>query len=304
MENNWIEQYWKYMIAGNFEEAIPLKLNNFPNSFFKYRGLTEQTIETIERNYIWLAEISSLNDPFECSIQFDNDECLRGYYGSNQFHEMFEVITGHKLDINEIKSLTTAEKPFLEYQKICDRHAIPFKQSPEEQIEKVQRRWTKIVEEMNQNLRICSFSLNKNSLLLWSHYAAEHKGIAVEYDFLDVDPVGTFMQPIVYRDNVHKIGIFEEYSIMQIIGSSLIKSKDWEYEQEWRLTIFKQSNLLPHKISVPNPRAIYLGTRFNLNEKGLKNKLFKIAGEKKIPIFQMVKHSNEFKLIQSNGRIN
>ncbi|MCR8559233.1 DUF2971 domain-containing protein [Mucilaginibacter sp. BJC16-A38] len=299
MEDNWKEQYWKYMVAENFEEAIPLKYENFPTSFFKYRGLTELTIEAIEQDYIWLAEISSLNDPFECSIQFDNDECLREFYGSEKFQQFFTFHTGGKLNSSEIKMLTTAEKPFLEYKKICDKRAIPFMQSSGEQIGKVQKRWTEIVEETNKNLRICSFSLYNSSLLLWSHYASEHKGIAVEYDFIDTDQLRTFMQPVIYRDKVHKVGIFEEYTVMQMIASSLIKSKDWEYEQEWRLTIFRQNDSFPQKMTVPYPKAIYLGTRFNSNGKELRDKLFKIAKQKKIPVFQMVKHPNEFKLIHS-----
>ncbi len=94
MDENWEEQYWKLMVEENFEEAIPLKFENFPKSFYKYRNLSERTIENIEQNYIWLAEISSLNDPFECSIQFDNDECWREYYSSEKFENTFEILTG------------------------------------------------------------------------------------------------------------------------------------------------------------------------------------------------------------------
>jgi hypothetical protein len=62
MKENWIIKYLKFMIAGDFENAIPLKMENFPKSFFKFRNLSERTIENIRDNYIWLAEISSLND--------------------------------------------------------------------------------------------------------------------------------------------------------------------------------------------------------------------------------------------------
>ena len=299
MGNNWIEQYWELMIAENFDEATPLKLYNFPKSFFKYRSLTECAIETIEQNYIWLAEISTLNDPFECSILFDNDACLREYHASDEFHNFFRLLTGQELTKQEIQILTTSQTPFLEYKKICANKGIPFKQSQEEQLGKVQERWAEIVEETNKNLRICSFSLIKNSLLLWSHYSDEHKGICIEYDFEDTDPIRTFIQPVVYSNKVHKIGIFEEYTPMQMIGSSLIKSKDWEYEQEWRLTIFKQKDNFPQKMISPNPIAIYLGTRFHLNDNILKEKLYKIAHERKIPIYQMRKDPQEFKLIES-----
>lgn len=296
MYNNWTKKYWEFIIAENFEEAIPLKNANFPHSFFKYRSLSERTLESLSEGYIWLAEISSLNDPFECSIQFDNNECWREYYSSEKFKDMFEFKTGQIITKKELKRLTTSAEPFEEYIKICRNRNIPFALTAEQQKQKIQDRWAAIQEETNRNLRICSFSLNKNSLLLWSHYADEHKGICIEYDFEDIDVIRTFMQPIIYRDKVHKMGVMEEYSVMQMVGSSLIKSKDWEYEQEWRLTIFKQQDNFPQKMSVPLPKAIYLGTRFNLVEKNLKDKLFLFAKEHKIALYQMRKDSQQFKL--------
>jgi hypothetical protein len=87
---------------------------------------------------------------------------------------------------------------------------------------------------------------------------------------------------------------------MQIIGACLIKSKNWEYEQEWRLTIFKQKDQFPQKLLAPIPKAIYLGTRFSLNDEKLKEDLIRISLQNKIPLFQMVKDPQEFKLIQES----
>lgn len=296
---NWQDKYWKMMAAENFEDAIPLKLNNFPPSFFKYRTLSERTIDILEKNYIWLAEIASLNDPFECSIQFDNDECLREYYSSPAFKDFFLQITGNKLFTKEIKTLTTSKKPYEDYIKICAAKNIPLNLSPEQQLKRVQNRWSEIVSETNRQLRICSFSLNKDSLLLWSHYAEEHKGICIEYDLLNNDTARTYIQPVIYSPRVHKIGLFEEYNTMQMIASSLIKSKEWEYEQEWRITIFRQSEHFPQKLQVPKPLAIYLGTRFSANSEDLKEKLYQFAAVNKIPIYQMKKHPQEFRLIHN-----
>jgi Protein of unknown function (DUF2971) len=298
VDKNWKEKYWKYMAANNIEAAIPLKDINFPNSFFRYRSLTKQNLESLSENYLWLAEISTLNDPFECSIQFDNDECLRLYYGSEKFKASHTAITGHKLSKQDIRLLTTSKTPHEEFIKICKQNDIPYNLTSEKQLEKVQNRWTEMMSETNKNLRICSFSLVNHSLLLWSHYSNEHKGICIEYDFLEEDLIRPFTQPIIYRDRVHKLGIFEEYTIMQTIASSLIKSSDWSYEQEWRLTIFKQKENFPRKIPAPKPKAIYLGTRFDLNDIDLKNELIKYANENKIPLVRMKKHPNEFKLIE------
>ncbi|QIK54460.1 DUF2971 domain-containing protein [Dysgonomonas sp. HDW5B] len=300
MYNNWTEKYWKLILNENFEDAIPLKNSNFPHSFFKYRSLSERTLESLREGYIWLADISSLNDPFECTIQFDNNECWREYYSTEKFKDTFKKTTGQILSQKELRVLTVSAEPFKEYIRICGNRNIPFALTAEQQKQKIQNRWIEIQEETNRNLRICSFSLNKNSLLLWSHYADEHKGICIEYNFEDIDVIRAFMQPIIYRDKVHKMGLMEEYSTMQMIGSSLIKSKDWEYEQEWRLTIFKQQDNFPKKMPVPLPKAIYLGTRFKLVKKDLKDKLFLFTEEYKIPLFQMRKDSKEFKLISYN----
>ncbi len=298
IDPQWQDKYWDFMTQGNLDEAVTLKLWNFPKSFYKYKGLSEKIIESIEQSYIWLAEIASLNDPFECSIQFDNDECLRHFYSSPEFQLFFKKVNGQILTPQEIERLGKSEKPFKEYLKICEAKGIPFNQTEEEQIRKVQNRWSQIVEEANQNLRICSFSLIKDSLLLWSHYSDEHRGICIEYDFEDENILRAFIQPVIYKDKVHKIGLMEEYTTSQIIGASLVKSLDWKYEQEWRLTIFKQDASSSQKIPSPIPKAIYLGTRFSVNNDILKQRLFKIADDLKIPIFQMVKHPNAFRLVK------
>lgn len=246
---------------------------------------------------VWLAEISSLNDPFECSIQFDNDECLRSFYGSHKFREIFNVVSGENLSQSEIDRLTKSQEPYEEYLALFKEKGYELKVSPEEQLKKVQSRWDEIVKERNRNLKICSFSLVKHSLLLWSHYSQDHKGIAIEYDFIDSGSIRAFIQPIIYRDQIHKIGLFEEYNTMNMVASGLIKSKEWSYEREWRITSFKQSEEFSSKMHVPQPLAIYLGTRFCENEEELKSELYAYAVKNKVPIHQMIKHTNKFELM-------
>jgi Protein of unknown function (DUF2971) len=297
LKKSYIGDYLDFMVKEDFEAAIPLKDSHFPKSFFKYRALCDYTIEMLEQRYVWLSEISQLNDPFECTIQFDNDKCLREFYSSEKFKSSFSFATGHSLSKTEIETLTTSKKPYDEYIKICSSNRIPLNQTADQQLNKVQNRWTEIVDETNRNLRICSFSLTNSSLLLWSHYSNEHKGICIEYDFQDHDPIRPFIQPVIYRDRVHKIGLFEEYTTMNMIASSLIKSKEWEYEQEWRLTIFKQKGEFPQKMNTPKPKAIFIGTRFSINKVDLKERLLKIAKANSIPVYQMTKDANEFKLV-------
>jgi hypothetical protein len=283
----------------NFEDAFALKLQHFPCSFFKYRCLTPQTLDIIQNNELWLAEISKLNDPFECSLQFDHDKCLRHFYGSPRFHQSFNALEEQKLTAEEIKRLTAGIEPYAEYLSICKVRGIHIAVSKEQFESKIQKRFTEIIEESNNNIKITCFSESNSSLLMWSHYADKHKGICIEWDFLDDDTLRPFLNPIIYHDQVYKLELLEDLNMLKKVGSSLIKSKEWEYEAEWRLISMKQSqNDFSSKIKVPVPNAVYLGTRYHENPVTEIDKLATLLASRNIPAFQMIKHINEFKLVR------
>lgn len=298
MSKDWANKYWELIMSKEDDPAFELKYRNFPKSFFKYRSLTSQTIEMISENKIWLAEISSLNDPFECSLQFDNNASLRMFYADNIFHKTFQAKTGISLTKKEISELSNSDEPYETYGKLCLAKGIKLNVSKEDQLLTVQSRWAEIIEQTNENIRICSFSEVNNSLLLWSHYANEHKGFCIEYDLSEEDDIRPFLHPIVYSEKINKIKTFDDLNVLTKIGSTLIKCKDWEYESEWRLIITKQENNFPRKMRVPDPKAVYLGTRFYLNAEEDRIKLLSILKDRGIPFFQMTKHPDEYKLIE------
>lgn len=117
--------------------------------------------------------------------------------------------------------------------------------------------WIEKGENDTLNLRndtwICSLSKVNNSLLMWSHYCYNHKGICIG---LDIDKVmesvpplfGTiYLKPFVfdvqYQDIIERPNAY--HSAKDIFSYQWrTKTKDWEYEQEVRLV-------------VPSPCAIY-----------------------------------------------
>jgi hypothetical protein len=303
MENDnknrdWVPKYIEYMIAGNFDAFVDLKNVHFPKSFFKYKKLNSETFDSLEKNYLWLSKISSLNDPFECSLQLNNDACLRVYYGDKRFSEGFKKNLNIEFSKEEIEQLTTSKKPYFTFIKICESKGLKVSLSAADQIKKQEKRWVEILTQITENIKVCCFSERKDSLLMWSHYANEHKGICIEYEFENESETRTFLQPILYSNKIHKINTFEDLTVLNQVASTLTKCKDWEYEEEWRLTILKQSVALPNTIQAPKPIAIYLGTRFHLNKEEEIEQLKKIAKEKGIPLYQMGKHSTEYKLVK------
>ena len=305
-DRSWTLQYWEYMMSENYEQALPLKHQHFPSSFFKYRSLSDNTLNSLEENSLWLAQISTLNDPFECSLQFDHDKCIRHFYGSQRFQHNFNKLEDKKLTPEEINRLTKGKDPYAEYLLICKSRDTHIRDTAEDFLNKILHRVGEIIDESNDNIRVSCFSEFNDSLLMWPHYADQHKGICMEYDLLDDDSFRPYLHPIGYSDRVFKLELLEDFTILKKVGSSLIKSKEWEYEGEWRIVSMKQSSAaLPDKIPIPAPKAIYLGTRFDQNDTAKKEKLLSLAKERNIPVYQMVRHNTEFKLtVSSSGRFN
>jgi len=91
-------------------------------------------------------------------------------------------------------------------------------------------------------LRICCFTTDKENLLFWSHYGNSHKGFCIEFDATKM--------PIAYAFKVQYKSEYPGVEYPRPIDArgfrpALIKSKSWEYEDEFR-TIF-----LPSVINQP-----------------------------------------------------
>ena len=113
--------------------------------------------------------------------------------------------------------------------------------------------WVEKEENDALNLRndtwLCSLSKINDSLLMWSHYCCNHKGICIG---LDVDKVmesvppmfGTlYLEPLVidvqYQDIIERPNAYSANDRCNYQWGT--KAKDWEYEQEVRLVIPKPS---------------------------------------------------------------
>jgi len=109
------------------------------------------------------------------------------------------------------------------------------------------------------NLGICSYSLTHNSTLMWAHYARNHTGICLRFDFpksfLADDEQYPFMatSAIKYGDNIVSAWIQDKATLYEKsrreFGMALTrvlltaKGKVWEYEQEVRTIATEQGTV-------------------------------------------------------------
>lgn len=110
---------------------------------------------------------------------------------------------------------------------------------------------------------ICSFSKEKDNILMWSHYADSHRGICLEFDITkDYD---FFVSPIIikYKRNYPTVDVSKT---RDKVGEKLLTTKyeGWQYEQEVR--IYKEA-YGEYEFKPTSLKAIYFGCKVEDSER-------------------------------------
>lgn len=138
----------------------------------------------------------------------------------------------------------------------CHPKLIDYSNVPKHKLQGwIPEEWWIEKEELDAlNLRndtwLCSLSKVNDSLLMWSHYCYNHKGVCIG---LDMDKVmesvppmfgTTFIKPLVievqYQDIIERPSAYRPTADM-FSYQWRTKAKDWSYEQEVRLVIPRPS---------------------------------------------------------------
>ncbi|WP_350431810.1 DUF2971 domain-containing protein [Shewanella sp. H8] len=91
----------------------------------------------------------------------------------------------------------------------------------------------------NELIGVLSLAENNSNLLMWSHYARSHKGFCVGFDkksdFFNrtrsIKDEFYYLRKVEYRKD-RPISRLTQLSSVELL---LIKSEEWQYEQEWRM---------------------------------------------------------------------
>lgn len=159
---------------------------------------------------------------------------------------------------------------------------------------------------IREHNRISCFSEELYNMPMWAHYASNHKGMSVEYDFSSLDAETDFSKqlfPVGYETNRYDITnlmklsfqdtpdmrVYLFYFLMQI------KHKSWAYEKEWRIMLNaddKKSGLVDCPVQ---PTAIYFGLNCEEAE-AVSKRIKKIF---KCPMYKMVQTNSKLYHLES-----
>lgn len=283
-ENDWKKELLAKMIIGITGSSIEKtrvydEIGYFyqcyaPASLYKYYSDTKLNFETIKNNSMWYSAPCNFNDIFDCNISIDDEKIFNN--ALNLFPDKRGVRTGSPM-------------------------------------------WKKLKEEINRGLYmletqfnelrnttgISCFSEREDSLLMWAHYANNHRGICVEYNLLNINKeLGFTAVPIIYSNDRTCFDSIESYGEKDIwkffIESLTSKSMEWNYEKEWRIIrdqvacgsqwdVNKKGALL----KMIRPDSIILGCATNLE---FEKEIMRYCDDNKIKLYKMKKDQYEYKL--------
>jgi hypothetical protein len=133
----------------------------------------------------------------------------------------------------------------------------------------------------------------------WVHYGEAHYGYALEYKLAPWYCLGDEPQKVHYRDfeNLPEtLAKFDTKTQAPPIFPSVIKSKDWEVEEEWRMfyeSFWMDSNDYIKRNLKESEKltGVYLGLRFK-TESARGKHLLAICKKRNIPVYKMEMQNN------------
>ncbi|WP_417327792.1 DUF2971 domain-containing protein [Halarcobacter sp.] len=185
---------------------------------YKYRKFDkeERTWDIIRNNELYFSSFRGFNDPFDCNLDFKIDDD----YTSE--------------DIDKFKN------------RISERRKIPkSKLDKGLSLEEYAKELKGYILDMKEKSGILSMSCNCKNILMWSHYADNHKGLCFGFSFDSQDKCFSKGSPVKYSndDEYLPINVFAVEYEKELTRLFTIKSKYWEYEEEFRFITINSKGL-------------------------------------------------------------
>lgn len=259
------------------------------------------------KNLIKFSKVKDFNDPFELKPNFTgivNDELTEDFKNPEflkkilikQFNDNPEINT--KMTFEEFFELINSNRIVIDaiFNDIINNNQLlgSFKEQYNEGIER---------------FGILSLATQKDNLLMWSHYANSHKGFVIEFDPKN-DFFNTKIDSKSFCGKLHKVKYLEKRPSGKLADFEdislvwLTKSKEWEYENEYRMFMPLEkakssiNDLFLFEFPSKMIKSVYLGCNMSIENKNLLVNLLKsIEHLKHIKIFQSQISEEDYILI-------
>lgn len=261
-----------------FDSVTKLKLK----SLYRFTCFdTCKYYEDLLKNILYFSSKSQLNDPFDSQIPTRYDLC-----SEKELDKHLENLLTRKgvAGNNMTNKLRDAKER--------------FKNNPQEVQDNLDK-------ETEKKVGILALTENYENLLLWAHYGNKHTGFCVELDAQLLNKIvnvefnnnqePAFLFKVKYQNKFPIIIPCKHSSEQRTQLEFLIKSKDWKYEQEWRIILLngsRQKRSLPPEVF----KKIFFGLNSNSNDIERSKDLLSQFNPK-IELYKAAKKKDAFRLV-------
>lgn len=192
------------------KKAINLKYMNTPTSLYRYRDFDDgHSLDLLKTDKLLLSKPSRFNDPFDCALKLkvsDSPEYIGKVLADESNLDYFKK---HNISLKELKKAGRKKDPL---------HELIKRQVKNNNPDLTLKERNKLIEEeenrikgynldlgLKESIHLACFSETYESILMWSHYANNHEGFCVEYNFKELglkSPVTRFIFPVIYTTTV------------------------------------------------------------------------------------------------------
>jgi hypothetical protein len=294
------------------DKAMRIKHHHLPKSIFRYRAPHRREFENVQNGTIWLTSPKQFNDPYDSAVSI----VMASLENAIVRHHLDDILSRLqprvRLSQEQLKQARGSADPMREVTYALLEADPTIEPGRRDQIWAALRSaqdqmGARVIERFNgllqNDMRVCSFSTTNASTIMWSHYASNHCGFCVEYDLTRLKPTDVRLRllcPVIYSEKifdatpyfVETVGT-DSFNTLLAVIATLYKSRDWAYEQEWRLLSPLGLPSAPHTYPMPCLKAVYLGTRMTQEDRSA---IGQIAASMGASVFQTRLSHTEFKM--------
>lgn len=314
---DWRERYAGALVDPfyDFEAIIDLKNEGLPLHLFKYREVTPENLDALERGYVWLSAPNAFKDPYDSATLVRGD----GVLGDRPALIIAKYIEGQTpdkcLNETELRALEDSETPWRTMVELLAAHDPALsadvarvvgnvaQEIGDEVSDAIEKR---VRDQFRTVVHACSFSETGESPPMWANYAANQAGYCVRYDTADFrlpdDIRRRLLVPIIYGSSAPFDGTAmmeaarkgpNDFSIRLPLAASSHKDSAWSFEKEWRFVhpLGGESSGMP--VGMPTPSGICLGAAMCPKDRKW---LLSVAKSRDIPVFRTLVGANAAQL--------
>jgi Protein of unknown function (DUF2971) len=242
-------------------------------SFFKYVSATTATVVLTNRTLRWSSPVL-FNDPFdvprEVTFGFTPDDVFQA--ASRHLTALIECPPEDTSQLQpKLRLIAETMKrngaPEIRVKLLRGiQELAPSYRPRKESLDEMREIWRRLLPE----LRVLCLTESPAHVAMWYHYADRYRGVVLEFKCIDeLDSACLMARPVEYPVEKPAIYTAEGWAKLLMMQNRLttekflelatfMKSPDWSYEREWRVTSWKR----------PADIGLYTDYRFDQRELG------------------------------------